>query len=211
MFTINIHYTVSICFTDAVMETRDYAAQVAGLDAVRHPDHQTLLDFWYATKPAEGLPSRDSFDPIAFRTMLPRIAVIEPCRVRDGRLVAGDQAETVGGEPDGTQRSFRYRLAGTEIAERAGRDPTGKTFDNLYTGVYLQTAKRTYEGIQISRAPHFSQHVFPIGDGTGELRYDRLILPFAKDGQTVDSFLLCIVVVSQTGTVQVEGSFRRYT
>lgn len=194
-------------------ENRDYASDVAGLDAVRHPDHRVLLDFWYASKPADGLPSRDGFDPGTFRAMLPRIAVIEPCSVRDGRPVAGG-VESVGSdasEPAATERSFRYRLAGTEIAERAGRDPTGKTFDELYAGVYLETAKQTYKDILVSRTPHFSQRVFPIGDGTSQLRYDRLILPFAKDGQTVDSFLLCIVVVEQTGTVQVEGSFRRYT
>lgn len=194
-------------------ENRDYASDVAGLHAVRHPDHRVLLDFWYASKPADGLPSRDGFDPGTFRTMLPRIAVIEPCLVRDGRPVA-DNIENAGpdvSEPVPAERSFRYRLAGTEIAERAGRDPTGKTFDELYSGVYLETAKQTYEGILVSRAPHFSQRVFPIGDGTSELRYDRLILPFAKDGEIIDSFLLCIVVVEQTGTVQVEGSFRRYT
>ncbi|MEQ8585794.1 MAG: PAS domain-containing protein [Thalassobaculaceae bacterium] len=196
-------------------EHRDYASDVAGLEAVRHPDHRMLLDFWYASKPADGLPARDGFDPATFRSMLPRIAVIEPCRVRDGRGTpapqegdAGDAAANAAGP---TENSFRYRLAGTEIVERAGRDPTGKTFDELYTGVYLETAKRTYEDIVVSRQPHFSQRVFPIGDGASALRYDRLILPFAKDGRTIDSFLLCIVVVEQTGTVQVEGSFRRYT
>lgn len=196
-------------------EHRDYASDVAGLEAARHPDHRMLLDFWYASKPADGLPTRDGFDPATFRSMLPRIAVIEPCRVRDGRVAQDSQDANSGDSTaDGTgptEGSFRYRLAGTEIVERAGRDPTGKTFDELYTGVYLETAKRTYEEIVVSREPHFSQRVFPIGDGTNELRYDRLILPFAKDGRTIDSFLLCIVVVEQTGTVQVEGSFRRYT
>lgn len=194
-------------------DNRDYASDVAGLDAIRHPDHRMLLDFWYASKPADGLPSRDGFDPGTFRAMLPRIAVIEPCSVRDGRPVAGhvESVGSDGSEPAPAERSFRYRLAGTEIAERAGRDPIGKIFDELYAGVYLETAKQTYEDILVSRAPHFSQRVFPIGDGTSELRYDRLILPFAKDGQTIDSFLLCIVVVSQGGTMKVEGSFRRYT
>lgn len=173
-------------------EQRTYAREVAGLDAVSHPDHRALLDFWQAARPGDDLPSRDGFDPGAFRAMLPRIAVIEPCETPTGH-------------------SFRYRLAGTEIVSRAGRDPTGRTFDELYEGVYLETAKRTYEDILAARAPHFSQRVFPIGDGPSALRYDRLILPFASDGRTIDSFLLCIVVVEQTGTMKVEGSFRRYT
>lgn len=177
-------------------DDRNYASDVATLAAIQHPDHRALLNFWYAAKPEGGLPSRESFEPSTFRAMLPRIAVIEPCPAPD------DQPAT---------RSFRYRLAGTEIVERAGRDPTGKTFHELYRGAYLTTAIQTYADILASRAPHFSQRVYPIGDGTNELRYDRLILPFAKDGQTIDSFLLCIVVVSQTGKVTVEGSFKRYT
>ncbi|WPZ32422.1 PAS domain-containing protein [Thalassobaculum sp. OXR-137] len=192
-------------------DDRNYASEVAALSAVQHPDHRALLDFWQAARPEGGLPSRDSFEPAAFRAMLPRIAVIEPCHVLNGERV--DPAALAAGIPADAPvtRSFRYRLAGTEIVSRAGRDPTGKTFDALYQGAYLETAKQTYKEILVSRAPHFSQRVFPIGDGTSELRYDRLILPFARDGQTIDSFVLCIVVVSQTGTVKVEGSFRRYT
>jgi hypothetical protein len=189
-------------------DDRHYASDVAALNAAEHPDHRALLDFWHAARPADGLPSRDGFEPAAFRAMLPRIAVIEPCLVRDGELVTDPTGED--GDSPAT-RSFRYRLAGTEIVERAGRDPTGKTFDELYKGGYLETARQTYEDILVSRAPHFSQRVFPIGDGPSELRYDRLILPFARDGRTIDSFLLCIVVVSQSGKVTVEGSFRRYT
>ena len=190
-------------------DDRNYASDVAALAAVQHPDHKALLTFWQAARPEGGLPSRETFEPLDFPAMLPRIAVIEPCLVRDGRPVTSEPTPSDDARPG--ERSFRYRLAGTEIVERAGRDPTGKTFHELYRDAYLTTALQTYEEILAARAPHFSQRVFPIGDGTSELRYDRLILPFARDGQTIDSFVLCIVVVSQSGTVKVEGSFRRYT
>lgn len=197
-------------------DDRNYASDVAALAAVQHPDHRALLDFWTAAKPADGLPSRDAFEPAAFRAMLPRIAVIEPGHVVGGQWLGAVSEDGTAGEEalaDGAtvERSFRYRLAGTEIVERAGRDPTGKTFHELYRDGYLTSALQTYEEILAARAPHFSQRVFPIGDGKNELRYDRLILPFARDGQTIDSFILCIVVVAQSGTVKVEGSFRRYT
>ena len=189
-------------------DDRNYASDVAALAAVQHPDHRTLLDFWYAAKPSDGLPSRDAFEPAAFAAMLPRIAVIEPGHVVNGQWVTRTEELT---DEATVERSFRYRLAGTEIVERAGRDPTGKTFHELYRDGYLSSALQTYEEILSASAPHFSQRVFPIGEGANELRYDRLILPFAKDGRTIDSFVLCIVVVSQTGTATVEGSFRRYT
>jgi hypothetical protein len=159
-------------------------------DEIRHALLRALYAYWDDRRGGRIMPARSDLDPVDIPDLLRHLILLD---------VTHDPLR------------FRVRLYGTEIAERAGRDPTGKTFDELYAGVYLETAKQTYEDILVSRAPHFSQRVFPIGDGTSELRYDRLILPFAKDGQTIDSFLLCIVVVSQGGTMKVEGSFRRYT
>ncbi len=172
-------------------EDRSYPAQTAPLSALSHAEHVWLYDYWCARKPAEGLPSRREIDPTDFpKRMLPRIAVIG--------------VETV----DGAIR-YRYRLAGTEVVSRAGRDPTGKTFEDLYEGDYLETARSLYDELRQSKQPHFSERVFPIGDGESFLRYDRLILPLASDHDTVDQFLLLIVVVEQRGKVHREGSFER--
>ena len=172
-------------------EDRNYTAEAAPLSALSHPEHIWLHDYWLKHKPAEGLPSRREIDPVEFPTlMLPRIAVI-------------------GVEPSDRGFRYRYRLAGTEVVSRAGRDPTGKTFEELYEGDYLETANALYDRLRIEAQPHFSQRVFPIGDGESFLRYDRLILPLASDQQTVDQFLLLIVVVEQGGNVHREGSFER--
>ena len=112
-------------------------------------------------------------------------------------------------EGDETVR-FRYRLAGTEIAARAGRDPTGKFFEELYEGAYLESAASTYSELLKSGLPHYSQRVFPIGKGVSDLRYDRLILPFSSDGTKVDQFVLLIVAIEQTGKPIQKGSFRTY-
>ena len=115
----------------------------------------------------------------------------------------------IAAEPTETGFCYRYRLAGTEIVARAGRDPTGKSFEELYEGDYLKSANALYDGLRSSGEPHFSQRVFPIGDGMSFLRYDRLIMPLASDHRTVDQFLLLIVVVEQRGAVHREGSFQR--
>ena len=169
---------------------RNYIAEAAPLSALSHPDHVWLYDYWSERKPAGGLPSRQDIDPTAFPKMLPRVAVI-----------AAESA-------DGGFR-YRYRLAGTEIVSRAGRDPTGKTFEELYKGDYLETAKALYDMLRETGEPHFSQRVFPIGDGESFLRYDRLILPLASDRKNPDQFLLLIVVIEQRGAVHREGSFER--
>jgi len=171
-------------------QTRNYMAEAAPLSALSHPEHVWIHDYWRARKPEAGLPSRRDIDPTDFPKLLPRIAMI----------AVDDRDENV---------HYRYRLAGTEIVTRAGRDPTGKYFEDLYQGDYLATATALYDELRQSRQPHFSERVFPIGDGESYLRYDRLILPLATDHQKVDQFLLLIVVVEQGGAVHREGSFQR--
>lgn len=171
-------------------QDRNYKAEAAPLSALSHPEHVWIYDYWLARKPADGLPGRGDIDPTDFPKLLPRVAMIA-VENRDGGF------------------RYRYRLAGTEIVTRAGRDPTGKCFEDLYEGDYLTTATALYDELRQSKQPHFSERVFPIGDGESYLRYDRLILPLASDHQSVDQFLLLIVVVEQSGPVYREGSFER--
>jgi len=172
-------------------QERSYPAEAAPLSALSHPEHVWLHDYWQAHRPAGGLPARKDIDPTEFpKKILPRLAVIAV-------------------EPTEGGYRYRYRLAGTEIVSRAGRDPTGKAFEELYQGDYLESANGLYDELRRTAQPHFSQRVYPIGDGESFLRYDRLILPLAADHSRVDQFLLLIVVVEQAGSVHREGSFER--
>ena len=169
-------------------EDRHYTAEAAPISALSHPEHIWIYDYWRQRKPPHGVPSRREIDPTDFPRMLPRVAVIAA-------------------EPVDMGVCYRYRLAGTEIVSRAGRDPTGKTFEDLYEGDYLIGARTLYDELRKQAEPHFSQRVYPIGDGESFLRYDRLILPLASDHVNVDQFLLLIVVVEQGGGVHRIGSF----
>ena len=142
-----------------------------GGDGVDHPDLKAMLDYWKSRRSGQGLPARRDIDPVDFPKVLPRVALVD---VLD--------------EPDGLH--FRYRLTGTEIVARAGRDPTGKRFDALYSGDYLAQALETYRTIVDSRAPHYSRRAFPMVDGREHLEYARLILPLAADGRRGDMLLL---------------------
>lgn len=167
------------------------STEVLPLSELTHAEHLWLYGYWQQRRPGGRLPARRDIDPTDFpRQVLPRVAIIA--------VEAGE-----GGF------HYRYRLAGTEIAQRAGRDPTGKTFEDLYQGEYLAGARTLYDGLRESARPHFSQRTYPLADGESFLRYDRLILPLANDGRSVDQFLLLIVVLEQGGEVHREGSFER--
>jgi len=150
------------------------------VDAVDHPDLRVMLDYWRVRRRGERLPGRRDIDPLDFPRQLPRVALID-----------------VISEPQGPH--FRYRLAGTEIAARAGRDPTGKRFDQLYSGGYLDQALATYRAILQSRAPHFSHRTYPLVEGREHLEYARLILPLAADGVRVDMVWLITAELRRVG------------
>lgn len=134
-------------------------------------DLRAMYSYWRGKRRGDLLPGRRDIDPLDFPRQMPRVALIDVLR-------------------DESPVHFRYRLAGTEIGDRAGRDPTGKRFDELYRGAYLEQALETYWAILEDGQPHFSRRVFPLIEGREYLQYARLILPLAADGRTIDMLLL---------------------
>lgn len=143
---------------------------------LRHDDHRALYEYWRSKQQGDRLPARADVDPSDLRHLLPRLALVDVLREDDGL-------------------AFRYRLTGTEIVNRAGRDPTGKRFDDLYRGDYLETAEQTYRRVVETGQPHTSDRVYPLVPGREYMSYDRLLLPLATDGVTVDMVMLLIVVL----------------
>lgn len=162
------------------------------VDGLPHQDLRELYAYWLANGGRTGIPLRSTLDPVDFKHLLPRLAIIEVLKTADGDR-------------------FRYRLAGTEIARQAGRDPTGKTFDDLYEGEYLAAAMATYTRIVKTGRPDFSERTFPLGEGAAHLRYNRIILPYSSDGAEVDQLVLLIVVLDQTASPRRVGSFEVYS
>ncbi len=95
-------------------------------------------------------------------------------------------------------RQLRSRLVGTEVVHRFGRNITGLYADEAYSGEYLAQVMETYSTIIESRRPHLSRHNVPI-KGRDHVNYDRLILPLAADGETVDMFLTCFTFDDTNG------------
>ena len=127
-----------------------------------HEPLQFLLGYWSAKKDGNELPRTGSIDPVEMKPALRFIMLLD---VLDG----------------GTD--FRYRVYGTGIVERTGRDWTGKRVSDLaafaytgrfYTAVYRAALRRRLTVATVSDSP---RHV-------AATDWSRLVLPLAnKDGE----------------------------
>ena len=78
--------------------------------AVTQPVLRPVLDYWEQKRAGRAMPRRQDIEPAELKAYLPHISLVEP-------LPGGD---------------FRYRLVGSAITERYGRNSTGKTFREIY-------------------------------------------------------------------------------
>lgn len=164
----------------------------ASFQALNQPDIAFLLRYWLDRREGDRPPLRHSMDPGDFRQLLSRIAVMEAVPEEGGRL------------------RFRYRLTGSEIVARIGRDPTGQHFDEIYEGEDLVETQRLYTHLRETGKAFASHASYAVGRTEENLLlYDRLILPLRsrEELDRADQFMLLIVVVEQTGHFQPVGSF----
>jgi len=164
----------------------------ASFQALNQPDIALLLRYWLDRREGGRPPLRRSMDPGDFRQLLSRIAVMEVL------------------QREGLALRFRYRLTGSEIVARIGRDPTGKHFDEIYEGEDLVETERLYTHLRETGKAFASHASYAVGRTQENLLlYDRLILPLRsrQELDQADQFMLLIVVVGQTGAFQPVGSF----
>ena len=146
-----------------------------------HSKIREIFDYWQSIRPATGvLPARRHFDPLAVPALLPNIRLIDVQR-----------------EP----LRFRYRLVGTRIVEAHGYDMTGQWLDEAHPEFRSDTpVRREYLTVIEERRPSYrrGKPVF----GVNEEKYtgiERLLLPFAADGATVDILLAMAVFLDHLG------------
>jgi len=131
------------------------------------PELQELLEIWRSKRRGRLLPARADVSPLDLKAHLGHLFLLDVER-----------------EP----LHFRYRLVGTAITRVVDRDATGRYFEDIYSGRLLETAVEVMSWVVRERAP------LRIFSRTGHARnrvylYDGLLLPLAKDGETVDMIL----------------------
>ena len=132
---------------------------------VLHPTLLGLYEVWEARRIGDALPTWDA------------IAKADLKRWRENLVVI----EVVGGD------SYVYRYYGTKFIELFGTDMTGRTLDGLPDE---QKALITfeYEYARSRRRPTWRVYS---GDFDGDIiTWQRLILPIASDGETIDMLLV---------------------
>jgi len=147
------------------------------------PKIKALFDYWRSIHPAgagEGgplpplLPGRRHLDPIDIPELLPNIWMIDVLR-----------------EPQGSDAlRFRFRLIGTEIVKFTGRDATGKPLDAVYPDYPNTEAFRAHRAVAESGEPGYRKSGVLSNPERDFVEAERLYLPLAEDGKTVDIILV---------------------
>lgn len=141
----------------------------------RHPDRSSwhpriaaLHRYWQQIAPVGRLPGREHFDPAAVPRLLPHLWLMDVLRA---------------------PLRFRWRLVGTEA--QAGKLPLrpGDLLDAHLEGEELERAATVLREVVESRQPSWARGRPVMPHAPTVLSLERVILPLARDGSTVDMLL----------------------
>lgn len=143
--------------------------------ALTHPLLVRLAAYWQTLRREEALPARRDINPAAIIRVMPFVALIDVRRH--------------------VPLEMTLRLVGTELARWAGHDNTGRSFAECYRrdiGPDWDRAVRDYQRAILAGEPARRCHQGQRPNGL-LFDYERILLPLATDGRTVDGLLLGMV------------------
>lgn len=129
---------------------------------------RALYDHWRSIHPPSGLPDRQHFDPLDVPRLLGNIWMIDVFR-----------------DP----LRFRFRLVGTVMVDFMGHDATGKWVDDLTSGPEGDLAIERLRRLVEEKTPIYRAGPPSITHQKDFYRLERVYLPLAGDGVTVDIIL----------------------
>jgi hypothetical protein len=154
-----------------------------------HPKVARVLAYWQSihppadptrANPPPRLPGRRHFDPMAIPEALPGICLLDVER---------------------NPFRLRYRVAGTRIAASLGKEPAGRSFEEMHPAAahdptYLDRHRRVVE----TAIPSWRRGPPRQWSRRECIEIENLILPLAADGTTVDLLLTLTVMYWSNGT-----------
>lgn len=134
---------------------------------IAHPGLRALYDYWDERRSGRRMPGRKDLDPLDVPKLLPNLMLIDVVAV-----------------------PFRmaYRLVGTALVERMGRDATGLSVEEAYLGGDWEKILRDCRFVIEKGLPCLRQNNAVDAKGR-QLAYQRLLLPLASGGERVDMIL----------------------
>ncbi|MEX2631421.1 MAG: PAS domain-containing protein [Tistlia sp.] len=134
-----------------------------------HPRIRALYDYWAGLRPGGTLlPGRQHLDPIDIPALLPWVWLFDVQR-----------------QP----LRFRVRLLGTKHYEQMLRDPTGRWVDEAYPSFASQTTYPDYLKVAVEGRISYRKGPPAYHVDSGCSLLERIMLPLARDGRSVDMIL----------------------
>ncbi|MDD9904229.1 MAG: PAS domain-containing protein [Rhodospirillaceae bacterium] len=137
---------------------------------------RTLFEYWLSMSPDGRLPGRRHFDPTDIPYLLPNIWLIDVHR-----------------DP----MRFWRRLVGTKIEEFAGKSLQGGWVADRLDGDRLSSVNRHLAEVVETRRPSWRRGKSLIQFEKKYSEIERLYLPLAADGETVDMILAISVIFTK--------------
>lgn len=147
------------------------------LEIAQAPELCTLLRYWLSVHPRVALPGRRHFDPTEVPAAL-------------GNLVL----TTVEREP----YRFRIRLMGTAVVRAFGKDFTGMYLDEALPGVRDTVIHTDRVAVAETGLPSYRHGPTALPIKFDFAPIERIYLPLATDGATVDMILAMTVYLTKS-------------
>ncbi len=133
-----------------------------------HTDVKALYEYWLSISPAGKLPGRQHFEPMDIAPLLPNLWLIDVHR-----------------EP----LRFWRRLVGSRIEEFAGMNLTNGWVGDRLSGTRLSGVHSFLTDVVEQKRPNWRKGKSLIRFEKEYAELERLYLPMASDGETVDMIL----------------------
>lgn len=143
---------------------------------VAHVDINSLYEYWLRMAPAGRLPGRQHFDPMEIPHLLPNVWLIDVHR-----------------DP------FRFwrRLVGTRIEEFAGRSLVNGWVADGVDERRQSSVHKILTDVVVTGQPSWRRGKSTIRHERGYSELERIYLPLASDGETVDMILAMTLFYKQ--------------
>jgi hypothetical protein len=154
---------------DVLPAPPDLAAYQAVVDppTIKEPLLNAVREYWRSKCAGRRMPRRADLDVLEMRAFMGSMFLFD---VIDGG------------------RDFRFRLIGTHLVEKFGRDSTGKTFNEVYSGGdpgAVNWLRGVYERVATEAVPIWSRA--PLDQvGRDFVVSTAIHLPLSADGATVN-------------------------
>ncbi len=154
------------------MELPEYRLDTDETLAFEHRELAGILDYWQRKRGARTLPARADLDPLEMHEHL-------------GWIILADVI--------GLPARFRYRLIGTEVTRRVGRDSTGLHLEDVYPAEHYDAVVAPFRWVVENRRPLRAMGRLWFADRDWH-SFEAVHLPLGRDGTTVDMILVRTVI-----------------